>query len=96
MKLVRFGHAGDEKPGLLDAGGALRDLSGIVDDIAGEVLTQAGLARLRALEASRLPAVAGSPRLGAPVARVGKMICVGLKIIFESVAVIPLTSSRGS
>lgn len=78
MKLVRFGHAGDEKPGLLDAGGALRDLSGIVDDIAGEVLTQAGLARLRALEASRLPAVAGSPRLGAPVARVGKMICVGL------------------
>lgn len=78
MKLVRFGNVGREKPGLLDAAGALRDLSGVVDDIAGEVLTARGLARLRALDAQRLPAVAGSPRLGAPVGRVGKMICVGL------------------
>lgn len=78
MKLVRFGNVGQEKPGLLDASGTLRDLSGTVDDMAGEVLTAQGLARLRALEARRLPAVAGSPRLGAPVGRVGKMICVGL------------------
>lgn len=78
MKLVRFGDVGQEKPGLLDAAGALRDLTGVVDDIAGDVLTARGLARLRALDAQRLPAVAGSPRLGAPVARVGKMICIGL------------------
>lgn len=78
MKLVRFGNVGQEKPGLLDTTGTLRDLTGVVDDLAGDVLTARGLARLRALDAQRLPAVAGSPRLGAPVARVGKMICVGL------------------
>lgn len=78
MKLVRYGNAGREKPGLLDASGALRDLSGTVDELAGDVLTAGGLARIRTLDASRLPVVVGSPRLGAPVARVGKMICVGL------------------
>lgn len=78
MKLVRYGNAGREKPGLLDASGALRDLSGTVDELAGDVLTAVGLARIRTLDASRLPVVVGSPRLGAPVARVGKMICVGL------------------
>lgn len=78
MKLVRFGNVGQEKPGLLDAIGTLRDLTGVVDDIAGEVLTAQGLERMRALDVQRLPAVAGTPRFGAPVGRVGKMVCVGL------------------
>jgi len=78
MKLFRYGEPGHEKPGVLDAQGALRDLSGIVDDIAGDVLTNAGLAKLRALDATTLPVIAGNPRYGAAVGRVGKMICVGL------------------
>jgi 2,4-diketo-3-deoxy-L-fuconate hydrolase len=78
MKLFRYGAPGREKPGLLDAGGTPRDLSGVIDDIAGEVLTGAGLAKLRALDPAALPVVAGAPRHGAAVGRVGKMICVGL------------------
>jgi len=78
MKLFRYGEPGHEKPGLLDAQGALRDLAGVVDDIAGNVLTNAGLAKLHALDATTLPVVAGNPRYGAAVGRVGKMICVGL------------------
>lgn len=78
MKLLRYGPAGSEKPGLLDAEGGLRDLSGEVADIAGDVLTSDGLARLAALDPAALPRVDGSPRLGACVADVGKMICVGL------------------
>ncbi|HEU0276287.1 MAG TPA: fumarylacetoacetate hydrolase family protein [Rhodanobacteraceae bacterium] len=78
MKLVRYGTAGAEKPGLLDAQGALRDLSGVLDDVADDALTAAGLARLQALRPADLPRVAGSPRLGPPVARVGKIVCVGL------------------
>jgi 2,4-diketo-3-deoxy-L-fuconate hydrolase len=78
MKLIRFGQAGHEKPGLVDEDGVFRDLSGIVDDITGEVLTAHGLAKLRALKPSALPVVFGFPRYGAPVARIGKFICVGL------------------
>jgi 2,4-diketo-3-deoxy-L-fuconate hydrolase len=78
MKLFRYGEAGREKPGMLDAQGGLRDLSGVVDDIAGDVLTDAGLATLRALDPATLPKIAGAPRYGAAVGRVGKMICVGL------------------
>jgi len=78
MKLFRYGEPGHEKPGVLDAQGTLRDLSGVVDDIAGDVLTNAGLAKLRALDATTLPVIAGNPRYGAAVGRVGKMICVGL------------------
>ncbi|MBS0433115.1 MAG: fumarylacetoacetate hydrolase family protein, partial [Proteobacteria bacterium] len=78
MKLVRWGNAGREKPGLLDAQGVLRDLSRVVDDIAGDALTQAGIERLRAIDAETLPVVENDPRLGAPVGRVGKIICVGL------------------
>lgn len=78
MRLVRYGDAGREKPGLLDRHGALRDLSRILDDIAGEVLTAQGLQRLAALDAATLPQVEGHPRLGAPVGRVGKIVCVGL------------------
>ena len=78
MKLLRYGEPGRERPGLLDATGALRDLSGVVDDIAGDTLTAAGLARLRALDVAALPRVSGQPRHGAAVGGVGKFICVGL------------------
>ena len=78
MKLVRYGDAGREKPGMLDDHGALHDLSQVVDDIGGEALTARGLARLRALDPATLPQVEGDPRLGAPVGRVGKIVCVGL------------------
>jgi 2,4-diketo-3-deoxy-L-fuconate hydrolase len=78
MKFVRYGDAGREKPGMLDAHGVLRDLSRVVDGIAGEALTKEGIGRLLALDPGALPAVAGTPRLGAPVGRVGKIICVGL------------------
>jgi len=78
MKLIRYGRVGHEKPGLIDDDGAIRDLSAVVDDIAGEVLTGQGLARLRALGTSTLPVVPDVPRYGAPVGRIGKFICVGL------------------
>src|SRR6185437_7314223 len=78
MKLVRYRDAGRERPGMLDAHGALRDLSQIVDDIAGDALTQDSSERLRALDPQTLPAIENNPRLGAPVGRVGKIICVGL------------------
>lgn len=78
MKLLRFGPKGQEKPGLVDADGVIRDLSSVVDDIAGDVLGDAGLARLRALDISALPRVADDVRIGACVGRVGKMVCIGL------------------
>ncbi|MDH4987218.1 fumarylacetoacetate hydrolase family protein [Aminobacter anthyllidis] len=82
MKLLRYGPKGDEKPGVLDTTGRVRDLSGIIDDIAGDVLTPAGLDRLRAVDVATLPLVAGTPqqdlRLGACVGRIGKFICIGL------------------
>ena len=78
MKLIRYGPAGHEKPGVIDGDGVIRDLSGVVDDIAGEVLTGQGLTRLRAVDPSALPVVPGVPRYGAPVGQVGKFICVGL------------------
>jgi 2,4-didehydro-3-deoxy-L-rhamnonate hydrolase len=78
VKLVRFGNAGQERPGLVDKDGTLRDLSGVVPDIAGNALLPLSLARLRALDPAALPAVQGEPRLGACVGQVGKFICVGL------------------
>jgi 2,4-diketo-3-deoxy-L-fuconate hydrolase len=79
MKLVRYGIAGREKPGMLDAQGVLRDLSQIVDDIAGDALTNESIRRIRALDPEALLKVEGAPpRLGAPVGHVGKIICVGL------------------
>lgn len=76
MKLVRYGERGAEKPGMIDADGALRDLSGHVSDIAGAVL--ADLTALQAIDPSSLPLVAGNPRFGACVGQVGKFICIGL------------------
>lgn len=78
MKLVRWGNAGREQPGMLDAQGLLRDLSRVADDIAGDTLTKEGIERLRAFDPEALPKVDGVPRLDAPVGRVGKIICVGL------------------
>jgi len=78
MKLVRYGTAGREKPGMLDAQGALRDLSQVVDDVAGDALANESIRRLRALDPDALPKVEGAPRLGGPAGRVGKIICVGL------------------
>ncbi len=78
MKLVRYGDMGAEKPGMIDADGALRDLSGHVDDITGAVLTDAGLDALRAIDPQSLPVVAGNPRMGACVGNIGKFMCIGL------------------
>jgi len=78
MKFCRYGPPGDEKPALIDSGGALRDLSGHVPDLMGEHLDPASLAALAALDARALPAVEGQPRLGPPVAGVGKFVCIGL------------------
>jgi len=78
MKLLRYGESGREKPGMLDAQGRIRDLSSIVDDIALDALSAAGLARLRAIDPASLPLVEETVRYGACVARVGKFICIGL------------------
>lgn len=78
MKLLRHGAEGSEKPGLLAADGTIRDLSGVVADISGEVLSDAGLARLRALDPLTLPVVSADTRLGACVAGSTKFICIGL------------------
>lgn len=77
MKLVRYGEAGAERPGLIDAAGTLRDLSGEIADITPEILAPAALDRLRALDPLSLPEVAGAPRLGVPVAGIPKIMAVG-------------------
>lgn len=78
MKLVRYGQPGQEKPGLIDAQGALRDLSGVVGDIDAAAIAPAALARLARLDAASLPRVDGAVRYGCPVSGVGKIVCVGL------------------
>lgn len=76
MKFLRYGPRGSEKPGVLDSNGNIRDLSGIIGDLAGEVLT--GLGRFANLNIDSLPLVEGSPRLGACVGGTGKFMCIGL------------------
>lgn len=78
MKLLRYGNAGSERPGLLDSNGKLRDLSAHVADISGEFLQPETLDKLRQLDPQSLPLVSGEPRLGACVGKVGKFICIGL------------------
>ena len=78
MKLVRYGEVGAEKPGILDPEGQIRDLSFVVKDIAGDVLGPEGLKHLNSLDLGKLPPVAGSPRLGAPVGMVPKFLGIGL------------------
>ncbi len=78
MKLLRYGPPGVEQPGRLDRDGRIRCLSGHVPDIAGEVLTPEGLARLKSLDDADLPLIDGDPRIGPCIGRVGKFICIGL------------------
>jgi len=78
MKLLRYGPAGQERPGLLDSTGAIRDLSGAVSDIAGDTLLPDALAKLRNVDSASLPKVTGTPRIGPCVGSVGKFICIGL------------------
>jgi ureidoglycolate lyase len=78
MRLVRYGDASKEKPGILDAQGVIRDLSGVVADIDGSALAPDSLAKLRGLNADSLPKVGGNPRLGSPVAMPSKLVAIGL------------------
>jgi 2-keto-4-pentenoate hydratase/2-oxohepta-3-ene-1,7-dioic acid hydratase in catechol pathway len=78
MKLLRFGPSGAEKPGLIDANGQIRDLSSVIDDIAGDVLSDAGLAKIAAIDPATLPLAPAGSRYGPCVGRVGQFICIGL------------------
>lgn len=78
MKLLRYGGPGKERPAMLDALGAIRDLSGVITDIAGSVLLPASLEKLRQLDPASLPLVSDLPRLGPCVGAVGKFVCIGL------------------
>ena len=78
MKLVRFGPAGKEKPGLLDAQGQLRDLSTVIPDLGPAQLSDKVLHKLARIDPNKLPRVKGHPRMGCPVAHVGKFIAIGL------------------
>ena len=78
MKLLRYGPAGQEKPGMMDANGTIRDLSGVVADIGGDVLSPDGLKRLAGMDPSTLPVVDGNPRIGPCVGGIQKILCIGL------------------
>jgi 2,4-didehydro-3-deoxy-L-rhamnonate hydrolase len=78
MKLLRYGPAGFEKPGLLDANGAIRDLSGVVAHVTSEHLSDKALAKLAKVDPKSLPLVAGKPRLGVPYLGISKFIAIGL------------------
>ena len=78
MKLLRYGSKGSERPGLLDEGKTIRDLSDVIPDISGAALSPESLARLLALDPRTLPAVNGTPRMGPCVGSVGKFVCIGL------------------
>lgn len=78
MKLLRFGAAGAEKPGLLDPDGVIRDLSAVIEDFNPDTISDATFTKIAALDPKNLPAVSGNPRIGACVAKPGKFICIGL------------------
>ena len=78
MKLLRYGDLGAEKPGMLDANGTIRDLSGHIKDFSGEGLSDTTFSKLRALDPTNLPVIAASTRIGACVGSVGKFVCIGL------------------
>jgi 2-keto-4-pentenoate hydratase/2-oxohepta-3-ene-1,7-dioic acid hydratase in catechol pathway len=81
MKLLRYGPRGQEKPGMLDRNGQLRDLSGAIKDLTPDALAPAALDKLKKLDPASLPAVSGNPRLGACVAGISKLVCVGLNYV---------------
>ena len=78
MKLLRYGDLGAEKPGMLDANGTIRDLSGHIKDFSGESLSDTTFSKLRALDPTNLPVIEASTRIGACVGSVGKFVCIGL------------------
>jgi len=78
MKLLRYGEPGQERPGMVDSNGEIRDLSGVLPDISGEFLSFNSLDRLRQLDPTSLSLVSGTPRTGACVGDVGKFVCIGL------------------
>ena len=78
MKLLRYGSPGSEKPGMLDADGKIRSLDGVIDDLAGDALSDASIKKLSALDPTTLPEVDASTRIGPCVAGVGKIVCIGL------------------
>ncbi|ETF04562.1 ureidoglycolate lyase [Advenella kashmirensis W13003] len=78
MKLIRYGDNKQEKPGVVDSDGRIRDLSGVVSDIDGDTISAEGLARLRKLDITTLPVVEGNPRIGPCVGKIGKFVCIGL------------------
>src|SRR5207244_3786298 len=97
MRLVRYGRAGAEKPGLIDEDGAVRDLSRAVEDITPDLLSPAGQRRLRATRTARLPLVRGRPRLGAPLSGIGKIVCIGLNYTDHAREVgLPLPTERAT
>ncbi len=91
MKLLRHGSPGQEKPGLLAADGEIRDLSGIIPDLSRESLLPRSIEKVRNIDISLLPRVAGRPRIGPCVGGVGKFICIGLSV--EPVVFMKATSS---
>ena len=78
MKLLRYGSVGNEKPGLLDQDGSIRDLSSVINDIDGETLSPRSIEQLSGIELESLPTVAGEPRLGTCVGNISKLVCIGL------------------
>ena len=78
MKLLRFGEAGNEKPGILDSEGNIRSLERVVYDLSGDVLTSSSLEKLKTVDPLKLPLVEGNPRIAACVGNVGKFLCIGL------------------
>lgn len=81
MKLLRYGKRGQERPGLLDGSGILRDLSGIIQDVTGNFLSPDSISSLQRISPESLPEVKGNPRLGPCVGGIGKFICIGLNYI---------------
>ena len=97
MKLLRYGPTGQEKPGLIDRNGQIRDLSGVVRDIDGAALAPASLDRLRRLDPTTLPLVSGTPRLGPCVGNVPKIVAIGLNYrLHAQEAGMPIPTSRSS
>ena len=78
MKLLRYGSVGNEKPGLLDQDGSIRDLSSVINDIDGETLSPRSIEQLSGIEPESLPIVTSEPRLGTCVGNIGKLVCIGL------------------
>ena len=78
MKLLRFGNSGEEKPGIIDSNGKIRDLSSVINDINGQTISQESLGKLKKLDILSLPEVTGNPRIGPCLNDVGKFLCIGL------------------